>query len=97
MRPKPACSSRNASKPDRKSTRLNSSHLGTSYAVFCLKKKNQRTPAISRRIVSAARRAVSPVRRLAVGRRPLQGNASAGSSVAAASAGNGGTWQGGGG
>src|ERR1039458_3604915 len=24
---------------DRKSTRLNSSHLGTSYAVFCLKKK----------------------------------------------------------
>src|SRR5947199_5787073 len=25
--------------PDRKSTRLNSSHLGTSYAVFCLKKK----------------------------------------------------------
>src|SRR5262245_65849202 len=27
---------------DRKSTRLNSSHLGISYAVFCLKKKNQR-------------------------------------------------------
>src|SRR5438045_9481706 len=26
-------------KPDRKSTRLNSSHLGISYAVFCLKKK----------------------------------------------------------
>src|SRR5215831_6862134 len=26
---------------DRKSTRLNSSHLGTSYAVFCLKKKKQ--------------------------------------------------------
>src|SRR5437899_9262660 len=25
--------------PDRKSTRLNSSHLGTSYAVFCSKKK----------------------------------------------------------
>src|ERR1039458_10498785 len=25
-------------KPDRKSTRLNSSHLGISYAVFCLKK-----------------------------------------------------------
>src|SRR5205814_10484775 len=25
---------------DRKSTRLNSSHLGSSYAVFCLKKKN---------------------------------------------------------
>src|SRR5262245_63091561 len=28
---------------DRKSTRLNSSHLGISYAVFCLKKKT--TPA----------------------------------------------------
>src|SRR5438045_4636128 len=27
--------------PDRKSTRLNSSHLGISYAVFCLKKKNK--------------------------------------------------------
>ena len=26
--------------PDRKSTRLNSSHRCTSYAVFCLKKKN---------------------------------------------------------
>src|SRR5205814_10336436 len=29
----------NAHKKDRKSTRLNSSHLGISYAVFCLKKK----------------------------------------------------------
>src|ERR1039458_10736051 len=29
--------------PDRKSTRLNSSHLGISYAVFCLKKKKQNT------------------------------------------------------
>src|SRR5258705_2584311 len=27
---------------DRKSTRLNSSHLGISYAVFCLKKKSTR-------------------------------------------------------
>src|SRR3712207_8544025 len=27
--------------PDRKSTRLNSSHANISYAVFCLKKKNQ--------------------------------------------------------
>src|SRR2546430_11380044 len=31
--------SKNAS-PDRKSTRLNSSHSQISYAVFCLKKKN---------------------------------------------------------
>src|SRR2546426_6300339 len=29
---------------DRKSTRLNSSHLVISYAVFCLKKKNNKTP-----------------------------------------------------
>src|SRR5256885_4720002 len=28
---------------DRKSTRLNSSHLVISYAVFCLKKKNRQT------------------------------------------------------
>src|SRR5207249_11591522 len=27
--------------PDRKSTRLNSSHVSISYAVFCLKKKKQ--------------------------------------------------------
>src|SRR5262245_65042058 len=30
-----------APKTDRKSTRLNSSHLGISYAVFCLKKKSK--------------------------------------------------------
>src|SRR3712207_8133686 len=29
---------------DRKSTRLNSSHANISYAVFCLKKKNNSTP-----------------------------------------------------
>src|SRR5256885_6599293 len=32
-----------AGSPDRKSTRLNSSHLVISYAVFCLKKKNTTT------------------------------------------------------
>src|SRR5947199_7606153 len=32
-------------KRDRKSTRLNSSHLGISYTVFCLKKKNPRLGA----------------------------------------------------
>src|SRR2546426_5786611 len=31
-----------AERTDRKSTRLNSSHLVISYAVFCLKKKNSR-------------------------------------------------------
>src|SRR5688572_31422816 len=30
--------------PDRKSTRLNSSHSQISYAVFCLKKKKKRNP-----------------------------------------------------
>src|SRR5438045_7880349 len=38
---------------DRKSTRLNSSHLGTSYAVFCLKKKMRFTrPLAPRRIAT---------------------------------------------
>src|SRR5262245_46719235 len=32
---------------DRKSTRLNSSHLGISYAVFCLKKQKKRTPVLA--------------------------------------------------
>src|SRR5262245_59255978 len=38
----PAANARSRARPsrDRKSTRLNSSHLGISYAVFCLKKKN---------------------------------------------------------
>src|SRR3712207_7724496 len=30
--------------PDRKSTRLNSSHANISYAVFCLKKKKKQLP-----------------------------------------------------
>src|SRR5690606_40373650 len=32
-------------RPDRKSTRLNSSHVKISYAVFCLRKKNARNNA----------------------------------------------------
>src|SRR5947199_1957434 len=35
---------------DRKSTRLNSSHLGISYAVFCLKKKKKKKTKKQRRI-----------------------------------------------
>ena len=35
-----------AGQPDRKSTRLNSSHTVISYAVFCLKKKNKTTPLL---------------------------------------------------
>src|SRR5256885_8522968 len=37
--PSPSPSPSPATQPDRKSTRLNSSHLVISYAVFCLKKK----------------------------------------------------------
>src|SRR5690242_21628642 len=37
--PRPSCSA--PSGRDRKSTRLNSSHMSISYAVFCLKKKTK--------------------------------------------------------
>src|SRR5207244_12339394 len=42
LRPRPALPRRRLRRPprDRKSTRLNSSHQIISYAVFCLKKKN---------------------------------------------------------
>src|SRR5690349_23570478 len=35
-----------ADRPDRKSTRLNSSHVEISYAVFCLKKKKKKVRII---------------------------------------------------
>src|SRR5438105_8969835 len=38
------CASRGLNEPDRKSTRLNSSHEWISYAVFCLKKKKYISP-----------------------------------------------------
>src|SRR3712207_7785534 len=38
----PSLNGRSAPNPDRKSTRLNSSHANISYAVFCLKKKKCR-------------------------------------------------------
>src|SRR5439155_26960197 len=53
--PRPACpadrpcharSAGQAGRGDRKSTRLNSSHVAISYAVFCLKKKKKRSPAV---------------------------------------------------
>src|SRR3712207_7396127 len=40
-RPAHAHGAAHADDQDRKSTRLNSSHANISYAVFCLKKKNQ--------------------------------------------------------
>src|SRR2546426_6120328 len=38
----PSCRRTSTPRPDRKSTRLNSSHLVISYAVFCLKKKKKK-------------------------------------------------------
>src|SRR5947199_2068564 len=43
---------------DRKSTRLNSSHLGISYAVFCLKKKKSKTEQIGSGAVKPCARAL---------------------------------------
>src|SRR5690242_20977322 len=37
---------RSASTGDRKSTRLNSSHMSISYAVFCLKKKKKKSAQV---------------------------------------------------
>src|SRR5437773_7555597 len=42
------CCSSPPHEPDRKSTRLNSSHITISYAVFCLKKKKIKTNQSSR-------------------------------------------------
>src|SRR5205814_10297978 len=44
---------------DRKSTRLNSSHLGISYAVFCLKKK-RKMPRTARSIVTCIAESIPP-------------------------------------
>src|SRR5690242_20989160 len=39
------------SRGDRKSTRLNSSHMSISYAVFCLKKKKKQTNIINPSVI----------------------------------------------
>src|SRR2546430_11100110 len=54
-RPFPAGSPRSP-RPDRKSTRLNSSHSQISYAVFCLKKKKTHTHRHARHDDDAAHR-----------------------------------------
>src|SRR6266542_5681256 len=46
--------------PDRKSTRLYSSHGSISYAGFCLKKKNITIPGLHRATTDAPCRCVSP-------------------------------------
>jgi len=45
-------------RPDRKSTRLNSSHLGNSYAVVCLKNKSAQVDAIGKNTKYTRHRAV---------------------------------------
>src|SRR5437899_7859684 len=47
-----------ADEGDRKSTRLNSSHLGISYAVFCLKKK-KKTKNKNNNILQKAKRSMN--------------------------------------
>src|SRR5688500_19775883 len=47
--------------PDRKSTRLNSSHLVNSYAVFCLKKKKQRCAQLKKALSELRRSGESRV------------------------------------
>src|SRR5690349_24010542 len=46
----PAPQTRNPGGPDRKSTRLNSSHVEISYAVFCLKKKKKKITSKHRKL-----------------------------------------------
>src|ERR1022692_2651113 len=62
---------------DRKSTRLNSSHLVISYAVFCLKKKNKRTHKPPRPRSSPTATALPASRGHSVGRidLPVHGHA----------------------
>src|SRR5437868_9498959 len=47
---RPPGSGGKSSRRDRKSTRLNSSHVSISYAVFCLKKKNKQINPQARKI-----------------------------------------------
>src|SRR5690606_40756902 len=42
----PVCTEKESMEADRKSTRLNSSHVKISYAVFCLKKKKKKKKPI---------------------------------------------------
>src|SRR5690349_23751228 len=51
-------------KPDRKSTRLNSSHVEISYAVFCLKKKKRKATYLANTAGRAERATAYSVFRL---------------------------------
>src|SRR5436305_4983189 len=57
----PVCPSLLRESQDRKSTRLNSSHVRISYAVFCLKKKKQRnTHVVPPSVSNASQNGESP-------------------------------------
>src|SRR5690554_7618637 len=52
---------RESPESDRKSTRLNSSHVRISYAVFCLKKKKKKTAQLPTRTKQITRRLKIPL------------------------------------
>src|SRR2546422_6982271 len=60
--PPTACLSSGSPSSDRKSTRLNSSHGYISYAVFCLKKKNEKRSPAFRSTVTAVHESVRILR-----------------------------------
>src|SRR5262245_63137657 len=64
-----ALESTSSSTSDRKSTRLNSSHLGISYAVFCLKKKNAILQITRRRSLNEWEDFKNVIRRRSIRRR----------------------------
>src|SRR5258705_8561738 len=51
---------------DRKSTRLNSSHLGISYAVFCLKKKKKKYQKLPQHTNRVRAHGIQPTRQQTV-------------------------------
>src|SRR5438445_5815161 len=53
-RPPPSITEAGSNAGDRKSTRLNSSHANISYAVFCLKKKNNKQTMTQEREIERA-------------------------------------------
>src|SRR5256885_4803786 len=58
-------------RPDRKSTRLNSSHLVISYAVFCLKKKDNHKPTLASHFLNVGVVPILPCRISSRPRLPL--------------------------
>src|SRR6266571_3899151 len=70
------CSERSASsrrmRRDRKSTRLNSSHMSISYAVFCLKQKNKASRQVRRQIANPTIQTLAACRLSGLDQEPVQ-------------------------